>query len=279
MTPEQLAIYQKCTGRTTPPISPFTRPGWSSADAAASPSSSPPSRSSWRASLTGGRISVPASRHDHDHRRDRRQARVIKRFCSRPAAAVPMLKRQIEDETQEIITLNNNVVDRNPHGSLQIDPRLHHRRGALLMRSHSGRRRDVDASPTSKLSPRSDRVWRPFRTRSCCAHHHRTRARARCGIPTASISARTATTPGLAGGDPRDERRRAAELTSIDIWPTIRRAPPLNIGAQFSTDLERSFRAKSSRPAPASACTSARRNAVSLLCVLWIPPAAAAAIQ
>ena len=40
---------------------------------------------------------------------DRRQARVIKRFCSGLLRGVPMLKTTIEDETKEIIELANNV--------------------------------------------------------------------------------------------------------------------------------------------------------------------------
>ena len=110
MTPEQLAIYQKCTGRTTPPISPSTQ-AWLVIGRRGGKSFILATIAvflacffDWRPYLGPGEratIMIIAA--------DRRQARVIKRFCSGLLRGVPMLKTTIEDETKEIIELANNV--------------------------------------------------------------------------------------------------------------------------------------------------------------------------
>jgi hypothetical protein len=111
LTAEQLALYQKHTGRTTPPTAPLheawlvcgRRAGKSFILAVVAVFLA--CFKDWRPFLGPGEIGtimVIAA--------DRRQARVIMRYCVGLLEAVPMLKRQIERRTQEAIHLRNRVV-------------------------------------------------------------------------------------------------------------------------------------------------------------------------
>jgi hypothetical protein len=110
MTPEQLAIYQKHTGRSSPPISPLLeawlvigrRGGKSFCLAIIAVFLA--CFTDWRLYLGPGEIATIMI-----VARDRRQARVIKRFITGILKSVPMLKQLIESETQEIITLRNKI--------------------------------------------------------------------------------------------------------------------------------------------------------------------------
>ena len=111
MTPEQLAIYTKYTGRTTPPTNPLheawlvcgRRSGKSYILAVIAIFLA--AFKDWRPYLAAGEVGtimVVAA--------DRRQARVIMRYCLGLLKSVPMLKQLIEGETRESITLRNRVV-------------------------------------------------------------------------------------------------------------------------------------------------------------------------
>src|SRR4051812_23215728 len=111
MTPDQLAIYQQCTGRTAPPQA--------------------PAREAWLCiGRRGGKSFVLALvavflACFHDYRCylspggergtvliiavDRRQARVIFRYVRALLTGVPMLQRMIERETAEAFDLTNGV--------------------------------------------------------------------------------------------------------------------------------------------------------------------------
>lgn len=110
MTDEQLAIYQKYTGRITSPITPFLE-AWLCCGRRSGKSFMLAlivvflaCFFDWRPYLGPGEIGtcmVIAA--------DRRQARVIMRYVLGLLRSVPMLKRQIENVTQESITLKNNI--------------------------------------------------------------------------------------------------------------------------------------------------------------------------
>jgi hypothetical protein len=111
LTPQQLAVYQQCTGRTAPPTMPFLeawlvcgrRSGKSFTLALVAVFLSV--FKDWRPFLGPGEIAtvmIIAA--------DRRQARVVMRYCLGLLRSVPMLRRQIESTTAESITLRNSVV-------------------------------------------------------------------------------------------------------------------------------------------------------------------------
>jgi hypothetical protein len=111
MTPEQLAIYRKHTGRSSPPASPASE-AWlvigrrgGKSFALATIAVFLGAFRDWRPYLGPGErgtIMIIA--------RDRRQARVIKRFVSGLLRSVPMLAGTIEEEAAESIALKNKVV-------------------------------------------------------------------------------------------------------------------------------------------------------------------------
>jgi hypothetical protein len=111
MTEEQLALYCKHTGRSTPPTSPF-REGWlcigrrgGKSFVLAVIAVFQACFKDWRPFLGPGEygtVMVVAQ--------DRRQARVIMRYCIGLLNAVPMLKRQIESVTRESIVLKHRIV-------------------------------------------------------------------------------------------------------------------------------------------------------------------------
>jgi hypothetical protein len=110
MTPEQLAIFQKCTGRAAPSTTPLQeawlcigRRGGKSFVLAVIAVFLACFRD-WREYLGPGEratIMIVAA--------DRRQARVIMRYCRGLLKAVPMLARVIESETRESIDLSNQI--------------------------------------------------------------------------------------------------------------------------------------------------------------------------
>lgn len=110
MTPEQLALFQKHTGRTTPPTEPLheawlcigRRGGKSFILAVIAVFLA--CFHDWRQYLGPGEVATIMI-----IARDRRQARVIKRFITGLLHDVPMLRSIIEDESAETISLKNRV--------------------------------------------------------------------------------------------------------------------------------------------------------------------------
>lgn len=110
LTPEQLVIYQQHTGRTSPPTTPH-REAWLVIGRRGGKSFVLAVIAvflacffDWRPFLSPGEcgtIMVVCA--------DRRQSRVIMRYCLGLLKAVPMLRRQIESTTRESITLKNNI--------------------------------------------------------------------------------------------------------------------------------------------------------------------------
>ena len=111
MTPEQLQVYQKHTGRTTPPTSPIfeawlccgRRSGKSFILALCAVFLA--SFTDWRRFLGPGEVGTIMVICA-----DRRQARTIMRYCLGLLKAVPMLAATLEGETRESITLRNRIV-------------------------------------------------------------------------------------------------------------------------------------------------------------------------
>ena len=110
MTPEQLAIYTKHTGRTTPP-SEAVHEAWLVCGRRAGKSFILALVAvylacfkDWRPFLGPGEVGTIMI-----IARDRRQARVIKRYVTGLLHAVPMLRQVVEAETTEGIALRNNV--------------------------------------------------------------------------------------------------------------------------------------------------------------------------
>ena len=111
MTPEQLAIYQQHTGRTSPPTTP-SHEAWLVIGRRGGKSFILAMIAvflacffDWRPYLGPGEVGtimVVCA--------DRRQARTIMRYALGLLRAVPMLKRQIEGVTRETISLKGNVV-------------------------------------------------------------------------------------------------------------------------------------------------------------------------
>ena len=111
MTPEQLQLYQRHTGRIVPPSEPFheawlvcgRRAGKSFILALVAVYLA--AFRDWRPFLGPGEVGTVML-----IARDRRQARVIRRFIIGLLHATPMLQQVIENETQDIIELRGGVV-------------------------------------------------------------------------------------------------------------------------------------------------------------------------
>ena len=111
LTPEQLALYTKHTGRTMAPTSPLHE-AWLVCGRRAGKifhprvhRDVPGSFKDWRPFLAPGEVGtimIIAA--------DRRQARVIMRYCLGLLKSVPMLAQLIEAETRESVTLRNRIV-------------------------------------------------------------------------------------------------------------------------------------------------------------------------
>jgi hypothetical protein len=110
MTPEQLAVYHQCTGRSAPPAAPVAE-AWLVCGRRAG--------KSFVLALTAVYLAA-----FHDYRRhlapgergtvmviatDRKQARVIVRYVRALLVNVPMLARMVEREDRETFDLNNSV--------------------------------------------------------------------------------------------------------------------------------------------------------------------------
>ena len=194
MTEEELAIYRKHTGRSAPPAEPLSE-AWLVCGRRAGKSFVLAVIAvflacfrDWRPFLgpgEAGTIMIIA--------RDRRQARVIKRYVLGLLQAVPMLRRQIEREDAEGITLRNQRLIEIHTASFPRGARLHHHRCACSTSLRSGRPTKQRRSPTPKCSTRCAPAWPPFPAPCCCARRHRTRGGARCGTRTAGTLAGTAT--------------------------------------------------------------------------------------
>jgi hypothetical protein len=110
LTDAELAIYRQRTGRAAPPSAPLHE-SWLVCGRRAGKSFILATIAvflgcffDWRPYLGPGEVATIMI-----IARDRRQARVIKRFITGLLQAVPMLRRVVEDETQETITLKNRV--------------------------------------------------------------------------------------------------------------------------------------------------------------------------
>lgn len=110
MTPDQLAVYQQCTGRTAPPTVPATE-GWLICG-----------RRAGKSFLLALFAVFLAAFHDYQKflapgergtvlvtAVDRRQARTIFRYVRAMLLNVPMLAKMIERETAEAFDLRNGV--------------------------------------------------------------------------------------------------------------------------------------------------------------------------
>jgi hypothetical protein len=111
MTPEQLAIYQRHTGRSVSPTAPaleawlcIGRRGGKSFVLAATAVFLAAFRD-WRPYLGPGEVGTVMVICA-----DRKQARTIMRFALGLLKAVPMLRRQIESVTRESITLKHRII-------------------------------------------------------------------------------------------------------------------------------------------------------------------------
>jgi hypothetical protein len=110
MSPEQLALFQQCTGRTTPPARPF-REAWLICGRRAGKSFVLACVAifvacfrDWRPYLQVGEtgtVMIVAA--------DRKQARTIARYCLGLLNAVPMLKKMVASATKDAIALTNNI--------------------------------------------------------------------------------------------------------------------------------------------------------------------------
>jgi hypothetical protein len=111
MTPDQLTAYQRHTGRTAPPTAP-SREGWLVCGRRAGKSFVLAATAVFLAAFRDwrpyfgpgetGTVMIVAA--------DRRQARVIMRYCLGLLRAAPMLEQLIEGETRETISLSNRIV-------------------------------------------------------------------------------------------------------------------------------------------------------------------------
>jgi hypothetical protein len=110
MTPEQLAIYQQCTGRTAPPSQPH-REGWLICGRRSGKSYIMALCAcylavfrDWRPFLApGGRATIMLVSRDRD------QANEIINYIKAYFAEVPMLRRLLDRESTEVIELTNRV--------------------------------------------------------------------------------------------------------------------------------------------------------------------------
>jgi hypothetical protein len=110
MSEAELAIYRRCTGRDAPPAARLNE-AWLICGRRSGKSFTLATIAvflacffDWRPFLGPGEIATIMI-----IARDRRQARVIKRFITGLLQAVPMLQRVLVDETAEIVTLKNRV--------------------------------------------------------------------------------------------------------------------------------------------------------------------------
>jgi hypothetical protein len=111
MSEAELAIYKQCTGRSSLPTAPC-REAWLVCGRRAGKSFILSVIAvflacffDWRPFLGPGELATIMV-----IARDRKQGRVIMRFCLGLLKAVPMLRPQVENVTQESISLRNNII-------------------------------------------------------------------------------------------------------------------------------------------------------------------------
>jgi hypothetical protein len=194
MSDEQLAIYQAHTGRATPPTT-RAHEAWLCIGRRGGKSFILATIAvflscfyDWRPLLGPGErgtVMIIA--------RDRRQARVIKRFVSGLLHEVPMLKQTIEAESAETIELRNRV-NIEIHTSSFRSTRGYTIIAALCDEIAYWMTDENSAEPDVEVSlMRSGPAWRLFPMRFCCARPHRMRDVAPFGTPIASTLPRIAT--------------------------------------------------------------------------------------
>jgi hypothetical protein len=128
MTQEEIEIYRKHTGRASPPTSPLNE-AWLVCGRRAGKSFILALIAvflgcfkDWRPFLGPGEVGTIMI-----VARDRRQARVVKRFIHGLLNSVPMLRRAVEAEGNEGITLKKRR-HRDSHCELSRSPRIHNHR-------------------------------------------------------------------------------------------------------------------------------------------------------
>ena len=191
LSPAQLALYQRHTGRTAPPSQP-SHEAWlvcgrrsGKSFVLATIAVFLAAFRDWRPHLQQGEVGtimVVAA--------DRRQARVIMRYCLGLLRSVPMLAQLIESETRESIGLRNRVVIEVHTASFRST------RGYALIAGlldelafwPGDDSAEPDYEVLSALRPGMATI--PGSMLLCASSP--TRAAARCSMRTASISARTA---------------------------------------------------------------------------------------
>jgi hypothetical protein len=188
MTPEQLAIYRRHTGRDLPPSQPLCeawlvcgrRAGKSFVLAVVAVFLA--CFKDWRPFLGPGELATIMVIAE-----DRKQSRAIMRFIGGLLRGAPMLRRTIVNETAESFTLRNRV-------QIEVHAASFRSTRTRFVRRYStnlpcGRPTSSRPNLTSRSSTRSAPAWRRFRRACCCAQARRTRSVVRCGRRTASISA------------------------------------------------------------------------------------------
>ena len=200
MTPEQLAIFQNHTGRSAPSTAPLheawlvcgRRSGKSFMLACIAVFLA--AFRDWRPFLGPGEVAtimIIAA--------DRRQARVIMRYCLGLLRAVPMLKQLIEGRPRSSRAAQSRCY-RGAHREFPIDAGL--RLIAALCDEMAYWPSEESAEPDEEILAAIRPGMARYRGQCCSARRHHTHAGAPCGTRTASISARTAI-PSLCGRLPR----------------------------------------------------------------------------
>jgi hypothetical protein len=110
MSAEQLAIFKQCTGRTAPPSAAVSE-AWLVCGRRSGKSFLLACTAVWLACFKDWRPYLAVGEHITIMivAADRRQARVIMRYCKGLLKAVPLLKQCVLSETRESIDLRNNV--------------------------------------------------------------------------------------------------------------------------------------------------------------------------
>jgi hypothetical protein len=190
LTPEQVALYQKHTGRTNPPTAPHHE-AWLVCGRRAGKSFMLALVAvflacfkDWRPFLGPGEVGtimVVAA--------DRKQSRTIMRFALGLLKAVPMLKRQVENVTRESIALKNDIIIEVHTASFRT-VRGYTVCAALLDELAFWPTDELASEPDSEVlaAVRPAMATVPGAMLLCASSPC---ARARCGTLTASISART----------------------------------------------------------------------------------------
>ena len=192
LSEEQLALFSKHTGRSTPPTQPLHE-AWLVCGRRAGKSFILACVAifiacfrDWRPHLgpgESGTVMIIAA--------DRRQARVIMRYCSGLLKSVPMLKQLIDSETRESIALRNRVAIE-VHTASFRSTRGYTIIAALLDEVAYWPTDEASSEPDIEVINAVRPAWPPSPTRCCFARPARMPARAPFGPPTQSTTPRTA---------------------------------------------------------------------------------------